>query len=81
MAGACLTGVMLVWLLTGRFVTAPPALVSMLAGGWLADAIGVEAVFVGGGFLGLVACLAVAMRSPAMRGSIGTSPASARARP
>lgn len=50
-------------------ITAPPALVSMLLGGWLADVIGVRAVFVGGAALALATCLVVLVLSPAIRRS------------
>ncbi len=50
-------------------ITAPPALVSMLLGGWLADVVGVRAVFIGGGVLALAGSLVVIALSPAFRRS------------
>jgi MFS transporter, DHA3 family, macrolide efflux protein len=52
---------------SNTLITAVPALVSMLLGGWLADMFGVRAVFVGGGLLAVVGAAIIFFLSPLAR--------------
>jgi MFS transporter, DHA3 family, macrolide efflux protein len=54
-------------------ISAVPALISMLVGGWLADVIGIRAVFAGGGMLALAGLVAFAL-SPLARRPAMTTP-------
>jgi MFS transporter, DHA3 family, macrolide efflux protein len=60
-------------------ITAPPALVSMLIGGWLADVIGVRALFIGGGSMALAMMMLAFALSPSARASMRQTPAVGRA--